>query len=178
VNVPTNRPRLSVKETAALQLIQATWPGSAFGPFEPFEPDGEAGERRKGSVLAEADEELAEDRKPTSSWRHVELSEYLEPDDGAGVPSVLSRTDGSALLYAGKRNEIHAPHESAKSFLAQQATVECLRRAEAVVYVDLEDGPRSLVARLLALGATEAEILNGFRYIAPDVPLSAQRSST
>jgi hypothetical protein len=122
------------------------------------------------SILHRADEVLAEDEHP-SSWRRVDLRDCFDPDIGH-EPTLLARTDQLALLYAGKRNEIHGPTESAKSWIALVVVLEVIRRGAVAVFIDWEDSPRSVVARLHALGATREEILDGFRYLQPMEPLT------
>lgn len=157
-------------EQAAFDRVIATLgPDITVGPFEPWAPDNPR--PPKPSVLHLADEALAEDEQ-ASTWRSVDLHDCLDPDVGH-APTLLARTDQLALLYAGKRNEIHGPTESAKSWLALVAVLEVLRREGVAVYIDFEDSPRSIVARLLALGATKDQILHGFRYIQPMEPLTA-----
>jgi hypothetical protein len=151
---------LPATDEEALGNVLAAFPDAVVLPFEPL------------SAVAEADAALVEDDRP-SSWRAVDLRQHLEADDGRDAPSLLVRTDGRGLLYRGKRNEAHGPYESGKSWLAGVGVVEVLRSSGVAVWLDWEDSPRSVVARLLALGATEAEILRGFRYLQPAEPLTA-----
>jgi hypothetical protein len=122
-------------------------------------------------VLKAADDALAEDVR-RSSWRAVDLRPFLHPAEETDAPAFLRRTDGQALLYEAKRNEIHAPYESGKSIVAAVAAVEVMRAGGKVVWLDFEDSPRSLSARLLALGLTEGEALSAFSYIQPAEPLA------
>jgi hypothetical protein len=143
----------------ALSNIKSTFPDAIVLPFEPL------------TAIAEADAVLADDERP-SSWRALDLREHLEPDDGRDAPSLLLRTDGRGLLYRGKRNEAHGPYESGKSWLAGVGVVEVLHASGVAVWLDWEDSPRSVVGRLLALGATTDEIIEGFRYVQPAEPLT------
>jgi len=123
-------------------------------------------------VLEAADDALAEgDRR--SSWRAIDLRPFLHSTEETDAPTFLRRTDGRALLYAGKRNEIHAPYESGKSIVAAFTAVEVIRAGGKVVWLDFEDSPKSLSARLLALGLTDAEAVSAFNYIQPAEPLTA-----
>ena len=56
--------------------------------------------------------------------------------------------------------------------IALLVALEVLRRGGVVVWIDFEDSPDSIAGRLLALGATEEEILSSFRYVQPAEPLT------
>jgi hypothetical protein len=154
----------TLEERQALDRVLAALPGRTVGAFQPYaEP-----ESGRGELLQEADEVLDElIAEARSSWRSVDLREHMGPDDGRDAPTLLTRTDGLALLYAGKRNELHGEYESRKTWVALIAVLELIQRGEIAVWVDFEDSPRSIVSRLLALGADEQLILECFRYIQP-----------
>jgi AAA domain len=150
----------SNEEREVLDRVLATFPGTEVLSFQPYEK----------TLLEEADAALAEE--PINTWRAVDLRDCLDTDIEE-APTLLVRSDQLALLYAGKRNEIHGPTESAKSWIALIAVLEVLRRGGVAVFIDWEDSPRSVVARLLALGATAEEIVERFRYVQPMEPLTS-----
>jgi AAA domain len=160
--------KLTEDEQRQFDLVVSYLGAEADGPIQPWGPDNL--KRSKPSLFTRADAVLAEDEHP-SSWRRVDLRDCFDPDIGH-EPTLLARTDKLALLYAGKRNEIHGPTESAKSWIALVAVLEVIRRGAVAVFIDWEDSPRSVVPRLLALGATQEEILDGFRYLQPMEPLT------
>lgn len=84
------------------------------------------------------------------------------------LPTVLNRTDGSALLYPAKVNGIAGASGDGKSLIAQKAAADELATGNAVVYVDLEDDAASVVARLLAMGVEPTAIVDRFVYVHPD----------
>jgi len=64
------------------------------------------------------------------------------------VPTILRRTDGQHLLYAGKLNWMSAPPEALKSFSALLASVQLMQEGKGVVYVDFEDDAMTICERL------------------------------
>jgi hypothetical protein len=54
-------------------------------------------------------------------------------------PTILKRTDGSALLYPARLNLIAAPPESMKSWLAKLTCIQQMQEGHAVVYIDCEE---------------------------------------
>jgi hypothetical protein len=158
--IPTSRPQLNDDEAEALGRVLLTFPGTKVGKCEPPE--------KELSVLEAADEVIREERaEGRSSWRSIDLAEFMGIDDGRDAPTLLLRSDDLAFYYAGKRNELHGPPESGKSWVALLVVLEVIRRGEVAVWIDFEDSPRAIVTRLLALGAEEDAILQNFRYIQP-----------
>ena len=84
----------------------------------------------------------------------------LEPDEA----DFLTRTDGRALLYAGKMHMLQAEPSSGKSWLALAAAMEVLDAGGSVVYLDYEDAAKGILGRLLALGADPDAVRERFRY--------------
>ena len=73
-----------------------------------------------------------------------------------------------ALIYAERINALNGESGSGKSWVALLTAVEVMQAGGHVVYVDLEDHPASIVARLRALGATDEQILDNLAYIRPE----------
>jgi len=63
-------------------------------------------------------------------------------------PTILRRSDGHHLLYAGKLNWLSAPPEALKSFTALLATVQLLQEGKGAVYIDFEDDATTICERL------------------------------
>lgn len=82
-------------------------------------------------------------------------------------PTILSRTDGRHVFYAGKVNGIAGTSGDGKSWVALLAASEQLTAGQSVVYLDLEDDEASVVGRLLALGTDPGAIRSGFHYASP-----------
>lgn len=94
------------------------------------------------------------------------LGGNLDPPDA----DFLARSDGLNLLYAGKMHVFQAEPSTGKTWLALQAVKEVLDLGGAAVYVDWEDSARGILGRLLALGATPAQIRERFQYLQPTGP--------
>lgn len=115
-----------------------------------------------------------EEERAPSTWTPVPLDGALsgvEPPP----PSILQRCDGLALVYPGRTHWFQGESESGKSWLAQLAVVDVIRGGGTVLYVDFEDDVSSVVARLLALALTPAQIADRFVYLHPGEPLEDAR---
>jgi len=103
-----------------------------------------------------------------NGWAPLDLGEVLFGDQVEFVPTLLSRSDGEKLLYPGRTHSFQGEPESLKSWLAQVASAEVLRDGGIVLYLDLEDDPRSVTGRLRDLGCTAQQIHAGLRYVQPN----------
>ncbi|CAB4177897.1 Prim_Pol domain containing protein [uncultured Caudovirales phage] len=103
--------------------------------------------------------------EPDTSWlpRVVEF----EDEDSEPGPSVLYRTDGQCLLYAGKINAIFGESESGKTWVALEAVRQQLVQGNKVFYIDFEDSKRGIRGRLKALGVPREHFAR-FKYANPD----------
>lgn len=84
----------------------------------------------------------------------------LEPDEA----DFLTRSDGRALIYAGKMHMLQAEPSSGKSWIALATAMEVLDAGGSVVYLDYEDAAKGILGRLLALGADPDAVRERFRY--------------
>jgi KaiC/GvpD/RAD55 family RecA-like ATPase len=119
-------------------------------------------------ILADA----AAARIGESAWQPVDLKPILaggEPDE---QPDILHRTDGVGLFYRGRLHAGYGEPEAGKGWLALAAAVDCIRAGSRVLYVDYEDTAANVVARLRALGASGADIIDWFSYVRADEPLT------
>jgi hypothetical protein len=106
-----------------------------------------------------------------TSWAPVDLGPILDGTEPDPPPSILTRTDGRALLYPGRVHALFGEPEACKGWLALAATAEVLKAGERVLYVDFEDTPASIAGRLKALGVPLDAIRERFVYVRPDEPL-------
>ena len=105
-----------------------------------------------------------------SSWSPASIQQVLNDDYSPLEPSILRRTDGLHLFYAGLTHDLHGESESGKSWLAQCAVSEVLKSGERALYLDFESDARSVALRLRSLGVP-VEVLadaSQFAYIRPD----------
>lgn len=103
--------------------------------------------------------------EPDTSWL-PRLVEYDEDETEPG-PTVLYRTDGQCLLYAGKINAIFGESESGKTWVALEAVRQQLVQGNKVFYIDFEDSKRGIRGRLKALGVMREQFAR-FKYANPD----------
>jgi hypothetical protein len=106
------------------------------------------------------------DEPELEPWEPTDLSEILTGDDTPPT-RLLTRVDGEGLIYAGKLNSLNGETELAKSIKALFGALQEMRAGRHVVWVDLEDSPRTAVARARTLGATDELIAKFFHYISP-----------
>lgn len=97
-------------------------------------------------------------------WEPINLYPIVTGTAVVEPPSLLTRDDGVPLLYAGRINAFVGEPESLKTFLALLAVAQEITAGHHVVYNDFEDAPVSAVERLVALGATNEDILDFFSY--------------
>ena len=106
---------------------------------------------------------------PPTSWDAATI-----PDDlTAELPTVLARTDGHCLLYAGRTHSFVGEPESGKTWAALAAASEVIIRGAGVMYVDFEDSVRGVARRLVALGVPLAAVRRRFAYLRPDVRIDS-----
>jgi len=95
-------------------------------------------------------------------WHPIHAEGYEAP-----VPDLLTLTDGNALLYRGRVNSLFGEPGGGKSWVALAACAQVVKAGGRVLYIDLEDHPAAVSARMEALGCTRTEIAERFRYVAP-----------
>jgi hypothetical protein len=119
------------------------------------------------------------DTDSDSSWLPVDMVEALK-GDGPPPATLLKRTDGVPLIYPGRVHWFQGESESLKSWLAVLAAVQALAEGLNVVWVDYEDDPMGVGARMVALGAPRDVITDPtrFAYIQPTDGLQDHRSGT
>lgn len=122
--------------------------------------------------LAAADQlrvaRAASEAGKASSWSYVDLEPFVNGDHTIPPPTVLERTDGLALLYAGKVNAIYGESETGKSWIVLEACRQQLAAGAHVLYLDFEDTAQTLVGRLLALQTPPEAIVERVWYARPD----------
>lgn len=85
-------------------------------------------------------------------------------------PDFLRRSDGQALIYAGRMHLFHGEPTAGKTWLALLCALEILRLGGAVLYLDYEDSLAGIVSRLLAMGADPDDLRDRFVYLRQDGP--------
>lgn len=103
-----------------------------------------------------------------TTWAPVDLRPFLDGTHVPEAPTLMCRTDGAALLYAGRVHSLHGESESGKSMVAQAEAAARLNAGGSVLYVDFESDAAAVVARLVELGARRDAIADGFSYLRPE----------
>lgn len=158
-----------VRDTATLRrVIAASAQIADIGYGEP--DDIAAALARAQDVLAD----LAISSEPGASTFDVaDLAALLATDLEPEQPTFLTRTDGRALLYAGKMHVFQAEPSTGKSWIALLAVAEVLSIGGAAVYEDFEDTAQGIVGRLLRLGVEASTIAQRFAYVNISGPFGA-----
>ncbi|WP_084985475.1 bifunctional DNA primase/polymerase [Prescottella equi] len=109
-----------------------------------------------------------------SSWTPADVATALD-GDGPPKPSVLRRSDGAHLFYAGKVHSVHGESESGKSWVVQCAAAQELLGDGRVLYVDFEDDVSGVAGRLLHLGVPREVVVDPdrFVYVHPEESLNS-----
>lgn len=84
------------------------------------------------------------------------------PTTGTGM------AEPEALIYPGKINALNGESGSGKTWVALQAVAELVLADEFVIWVDLEDGPNTIITRLRTLGVPDPHITHYVIYLRPD----------
>lgn len=134
--------------------------GGILGDLSPLPPDTDGQEPTGDPVSASAPDVL-------TGWGRVDLGPYLDGTHVPPEPALLRRRDEVSLLYPGRTHWLSAEPEAGKTWAALLACAQELQAGGRVMYLDLEDGPDSITARLLALGVNVAAILDRFDYRRP-----------
>lgn len=113
----------------------------------------------------------AEEPEERSTWLPVDLDEALRGVD-VPAPTMLTRSDGVNLVYAGRTHQFVGESESCKTWAALLCVKQILETPDGnVLWVDFEDDDRGIVARLLSLSCDRTAIKKRFTYIRPDEAL-------
>lgn len=109
-----------------------------------------------------------------STWSELDAAALYRGDLDEAEPSILERSDGPHLLYAGKVSSIAGEPESGKGWFAMSAVLDCFSKHLHVVYIDFEDSPKGVFGRLKLLGVPSSLVIEKFHYVRPDQPLDAK----
>lgn len=107
------------------------------------------------------------------SWAPVDLTEVLTGDTSGVTPTMFRRTDGVCLLYPGMTHSFHGESESGKSLIVQAECVRLINDGHRVLYLDFESDKKSVVDRLVLLGAEPQAVFDHFHYVRPEVSPTA-----
>lgn len=105
-----------------------------------------------------------------SSWHAVDLAPILDGGSPSQPPTLLRRTDGQSLVYAGKVNAFNAESETGKSWLALWGCAQEIDEGRHAIYIDFEDAAHTAVERLLSFNLDREQIAEHFHYLRPDDP--------
>lgn len=130
-----------------------------------------ANARALAAVVLDEDEAVRPTGDGTRGWSPLDLSGYLDGTHVPPVPELLRRADGVSLLYPARVHWLSAEPEAGKSWLALLAASQVLMAGGRVLFIDLEDSPDSLIARLVALGVPRQVIGAQLAYVQPSGPL-------
>lgn len=150
----------------------------AANPPRPLSDEAAPSGAEGASDGARADGSPGSPERPAGwSWAPMEpgdLADVVEQvaagDYVAPAPSLGKVPGGGGLLYPGKVHDVHGVGGGGKSFVATLVAADVLADDEAVVWIDLEDHPATLVDRLLNASGTEVAHLERLHYVRPVEP--------
>lgn len=152
-----------VKDTAILRRL--------IGTAAEIAELGFASREDPASAIVRAGELLGRmgtaDAAELSTLEVADIAALLAGDLRAEEPSLLSRSDGTALLYAGKMHVFQAEPSHGKTWLGLHAVAEVLMMGGAAGYLDFEDVANSILKRLRNLGVPDHALASRFYYANP-----------
>lgn len=160
-----NRPQVTLSTLSATQV-----PSDSPVP-DPFTKENEP-EAAPPSDNGEEEEQLTPLELRKTSWSKVNISPYLSGQVRLPEASVMKRTDGVGLFYAGRLNLLYGKSESAKSWISLHACCQEMLAGRRAMYLDLEDEPVATLARFRALGMTDEILLSRLAYLRPESSLA------
>ncbi len=151
--------------------LTKTW---AEGPAEDILPGAQAQSPATAPDLPIVNHADDIRERHRSSWSPVDLETTLAGEISESPPTILRRTDGVGLLYAGKVHALYGEPETGKSWLGLIAIAEVIREGRFAVFLDLEDSPSAAATRLRALRVPDDEIAERLLYLRPFEALDAE----
>lgn len=135
---------------------------------------------RSEQVTALAEQTLEAMPEPTDKddaddesghWEFVDIGAILDGHWDPPTPTIMRRSDGVGLLYPGRVHSIQGEPGGGKTWLALACAAEVMADGGLVLFIDYEDTPAAVVARLRQLGVADDVIRERFTYVRPDGPL-------
>ena len=117
----------------------------------------------KTAIDFDISEETFEPETPESIF--ADLGPYLDGVAEPIVPTVAGIWPGRCLFYAGTVNDIHGEPSVGKTNILLAAAGCVIEAGGCVLFIDPEDHPQRIVARLLALGVDREAIRARFYYL-------------
>ena len=109
------------------------------------------------------------------AWAPADIAAYLDPDWRPEPPTILRRTDGRALFYAGNVNWLFGASGEGKTWVALIAVAQEIDAGRHVVWLHYEDPlPDKLVHRLVLLGVAPEDIAQRFHVVCTSAPLQRE----
>ena len=102
------------------------------------------------------------------SWGRIDLSGVLSGNRKPVVATLLVRSDGIGLMYPALVHDFHGESDTGKSMVLQAECVAAINRGEDVLYIDHESDAKSVIDRLIMLGADPLMIAKHFDYRQPE----------
>lgn len=102
------------------------------------------------------------------TWAPLDLTPTLTGGILTPPPTLLTRADGTSLLYLGRIHSLSGEPEAGKTWVALEAVKQSIASGTHVLYLDFEDTPEGIVGRLLAMGAHPESIRAYLHYVRPD----------
>ena len=122
--------------------------------------------------------ELGPDDDPWAgfgSWAPADIAVYLDPNWRPEPPTILRRTDGRALFYAGNVNWLFGASGEGKTWVALIAVAQEIDAGRHVLWLHYEDPlPDKLVHRLALLGVAPEDIAERFHVVCTSAPLQRE----
>jgi hypothetical protein len=97
--------------------------------------------------------------------RFVDLGALVRAGLPKELPTFVPTFGDKCLFYPGRLNEIHAEPSVGKTNVGCAAAASEIRGGGKVAYLDPEDTPRGIAAKLVSFGLSDTELSEAFYYV-------------
>lgn len=149
---------------------------AALGLEAPTWEDVRAELEARGYPTGPESNEQNVSRDSRTSWDPVDTAAAFAAGLQVDPPALIHRTDGVAMIYEARANEVHGEPEAGKGWITAIGTHEVVQSSENICYLDFEDTFEMLGERLLALGLDEEQIREYVTYVRPLEPLGSRET--
>src|SRR4030095_3324964 len=102
----------------------------------------------------------------------IDLGDLVRRGLPQELPRVAEVFNGRCLLYAGRLNEIHGEPSVGKTNVACALVAAVVRASGNVIYLDPEDTPQGIAAKLTSFGLTHSELTCQVGYLHNPEPIT------
>lgn len=169
---PSYHARIVAEKAADRRLIEYHQRGIADVTMRGDAPADELYQRAADRLAAIPRGVPGVDERATSSWAPVDLAELRATGLERLHPTLLTVSDGTSLLYAGRTHSLSGESTTGKTWITLAGICQEIAAGCPVGFIDFEDRADSLLTRLHDMGADPDAVDALVRYIGPTQALT------